>query len=195
MIRYIRHSWALLLAAWATPLAAGEVEVRVVDAATGQPVAARMHLKDERGRPVRPSKTVYWKNHFVFDGTAQLKLPEGTYRFTIERGPEYAAVTGHFQMVRFGDDVKRVALRRIVHMAEEGWYGGDLHVHRPVDDMELLTAAEDLHVAPAITWWRRWERACAASRRAITSCSADRPAGGAAIAAATCPAIATWPCR
>ena len=30
---------------------------------------------------------------------------------------------------------------------------GDTHVHRPVEDMELLLRAEELHVAPVITWW------------------------------------------
>ena len=164
----LAHSGCCLLVALALVLhpapcraASGTLKIEVVDEATESPVACRMHLTNAAGKPVKPRRYPSWHDHFVFDGTAHLKLPEGTYRFTIERGPEYAAVTGHFQMVRFGDDVKRVALRRIVHMAEEGWFSGDLHVHRPLDDMELLTAAEDLHVAPAITWWNarnRWAK-------------------------------------
>ncbi len=31
----------------------------------------------------------------------------------------------------------------------------DLHVHRPVAAMELLMRAEDLHIAPVITWWNK----------------------------------------
>ena len=40
-------------------------------------------------------------------------------------------------------------------MPAEGWWPGDLHVHRPVEDIELLMRAEDLHVAPVITWWNK----------------------------------------
>jgi hypothetical protein len=46
-------------------------------------------------------------------------------------------------------------MNRFVDMRSEGWWSGDLHVHRPPDDMPLLMAAEDLHVAPVITWWNK----------------------------------------
>lgn len=31
----------------------------------------------------------------------------------------------------------------------------DLHIHRSIADIELLMKAEDLHVAPLITWWNQ----------------------------------------
>jgi len=40
-----------------------------------------------------------------------------------------------------------------VNLSKEGWWSGELHVHRPPADIELLMQAEDLHVAPLITWW------------------------------------------
>jgi hypothetical protein len=46
-----------------------------------------------------------------------------------------------------------VALERLADLAAEGWWSGDLHVHRPPADVELLMRAEDLYVAPVITWW------------------------------------------
>ena len=46
-------------------------------------------------------------------------------------------------------------LKRISDLAAEGWYSGDLHVHRPLKDVPLLMRAEDLYVAPVITWWNR----------------------------------------
>jgi hypothetical protein len=46
-----------------------------------------------------------------------------------------------------------VSLKRIANMAAKGWFSGDLHVHRAIEDMELLMRAEDIHVAPVITWW------------------------------------------
>lgn len=44
-------------------------------------------------------------------------------------------------------------MKRLSNIAAEGWWSGDLHVHRPVEDMQLLMRAEDLHIAPVITWW------------------------------------------
>jgi hypothetical protein len=38
-------------------------------------------------------------------------------------------------------------------MSEEGWWSGDLHLRRNLRDLEMVMLADDLHVAPAITWW------------------------------------------
>ena len=62
----------------------GRLEIRTIDKASGQPVAARMHLKNPKGQPVKPPKVPFWKDHFVFDGTIVLELPLGTYTFEIE---------------------------------------------------------------------------------------------------------------
>ena len=47
----------------------------------------------------------------------------------------------------------QVELQRLADLAKEGWWSGELHVHRPVAEVPLLMQAEDLHVAPVITWW------------------------------------------
>ena len=44
-------------------------------------------------------------------------------------------------------------MKRFVDMRKEGWYSGDLHIHRPPKDIPLLMQAEDLDIAPVITWW------------------------------------------
>src|SRR5262249_42167561 len=46
-----------------------------------------------------------------------------------------------------------VQLGRIADLQKLGWYSGDLHIHRPLSDIELLMRAEDLHIGPVITWW------------------------------------------
>src|SRR5262249_48602115 len=46
-------------------------------------------------------------------------------------------------------------VERLIDLPAKGWWSGDLHVHRPVAAMELLMRAEDLHVAPVITWWNK----------------------------------------
>ena len=37
-------------------------------------------------------------------------------------------------------------MSRFVEMKKEGWWSGDLHIHRPPQDIELLMRAEDLHI-------------------------------------------------
>lgn len=131
----------------------GEVEIRAVDGETGQFIAVRMHLRDERGRPVKPPKLPYWNDHFVFVGKVILKLRPGRYTFELERGPEYRTRMGHFLIRRGATDNKEVTMSRFVDMKKEGWWSGDLHIHRPPEDIPTLMLADDLHVAPVITWW------------------------------------------
>ncbi|MCA9119090.1 MAG: CehA/McbA family metallohydrolase [Planctomycetaceae bacterium] len=133
----------------------GEVTVAATDKDSGGAIAVRMHLKDARGRPVMPRGTIAWKDHFVFDGKILLSLRPGAYTFEIERGPEYRVRTGHFTIERGAEDSHVVQMERFVDMKREGWWCGDLHVHRPIRDIELLMRAEDLHIAPIITWWNQ----------------------------------------
>lgn len=133
--------------------AAGKLKLTVVDDTTGELLPCRMHLKNQAGRAVKPPRVPYWQDHFVFDGTIELKLPNGGYTFEIEHGPEYVNRTGNFVINNFADDSHEVTLKRFVNMADEGWYGGDMHIHRPLRDIELLMRAEALHVGPVITWW------------------------------------------
>lgn len=131
----------------------GELEIRAVDQATGQPLAARMHLKDPAGKPVRPPNVPFWRDHFVFAGVLLLELSPGDYTFELECGPEYKLRTGNFTIHREATDTKTVTMERFVEMKKEGWWSGDLHIHRPPVDIELLMKAEDLHIGPVITWW------------------------------------------
>lgn len=135
--------------------AGGVLEVRVTDNASGEPVAVRMHLRDARGKPVRVSGHPYWHDHFVFDSRAVLKLPVGNYTFEMERGPEYRLRTGNFTIEDGASDTEMVSMPRFVDMKKEGWWSGDLHIHRPLKDVRLLMLAEDLHIAPVITWWNK----------------------------------------
>ena len=131
----------------------GQLEITVVDRQTQELLPCRMHLRNAAGRPRKPKKMPFWGDHFVFPGKITLKLPVGQYDFELERGPEYLVRTGHFTINNFADDSKTVDMRRFVNLAAEGWWSGDLHVRRPLEDIELLMRAEDLHVVPLITWW------------------------------------------
>jgi len=130
----------------------GQLELTVVDRRTGEPIACRMHLKNAAARPHRPKRTPFWHDHFVFPGRITLKLPVGNYTFELERGPEYLVRGGYFTIENFADDSKQLDMKRFVDMSAHGWWSGDLHVRRPIADIELLMKADDLHVAQLLTW-------------------------------------------
>jgi hypothetical protein len=129
----------------------GKIEISVLD--QNKPVACRIHLQDAAGKAQRAGFLPFWRDHFVCPGSVELELTPGRYAYEIERGPEYSSAAGSFVVKENERETVAVKLRRLVDLAREGWWSGDLHVHRPVGDIELLMRAEDLHVAPVITWW------------------------------------------
>ncbi len=143
------------------PADLGAVEITVLDKNSGEPVPCRIHLKDEAGKPQRAPKLPFWHDHFVCSGKVQLELAPGKYTFEIERGPEYRLESGSFTIQAKAVEKRSVKLERLANLASQGWWSGELHVHRPIEEIELLMQAEDLHVAPVITWWNnrnRWDK-------------------------------------
>lgn len=133
--------------------AGSELRLTIVDSATEKPVPCRIHLKDATGEAVRPKGLPFWHDHFVSPGVAEIDLGPGAYRFEIDRGPEYLVVTGAVRIIEGKNLELTNRLQRLADLSKEGWWSGELHVHRPLTDIQLLMRAEDLHVAPVITWW------------------------------------------
>jgi hypothetical protein len=134
----------------------GSLHLRIVEPDQGDRVAAvpaRVHLADAKGRPVRAPGLPFFRDHFNCAGDVRLDLPPGRYSYTIERGPEYRRASGTVDLAGGESREQEVRLERIVDLAALGWYSGDLHVHRTLEDMPLLLRSEDLHVAPVLTVW------------------------------------------
>ncbi|MBI3468146.1 MAG: CehA/McbA family metallohydrolase [Planctomycetes bacterium] len=147
---------AVALAAAVTPDGAdksGKVTIRVVEKSSGEVVPSRIHLTDEAGKPQRAAGLPFWHDHFVCPGSVTLELPPGKYTYEVERGPEYPTSAGELTVRAGAEQQVTVPLVRLANMSAQGWWSGELHVHRPLEDVELLMRAEDLHVAPAISWW------------------------------------------
>jgi hypothetical protein len=133
----------------------GKVSFTIYDEATNEIVPCRIHLIDSKGKPILPGHLSSFHDHFSFVGTATLNLPAGNYQYVIERGPEYKRCKGSFEVNNSSFIEVTEKLHRIADMASKGYWSGELHVHRPIKDMKLLMQADDLHVAPVITWWNR----------------------------------------
>jgi hypothetical protein len=130
-----------------------QLRISVVDKATGKPLACRMHVKKQNGRPWFPKKVPAWDDHFVTTGRVTLQLPLGNYSFELERGLEYPVIRGSFSIGQNADDSQTIQLTRFTDLAAQGWWSGDLDVRRPVQDIEALMLADDLHVLPVQTWF------------------------------------------
>lgn len=134
----------------AAPRADGRLLIKVVDADTQQPMAARMHLRNARGKPVklRLPPEQQFADHFYIDGDITLPLARGQYTFEIDAGPEFKPQTGHFEIDRHADDEESIKMHRAVDMAKEGWWAGDLDVLRKLDQLPLAQRGEAVAVAP-----------------------------------------------
>ena len=132
---------------------AQNVPVEIVVTEAGKPVPCRIHLKDRGGRPVLVKSLPWWRDHFVCPGKVELELREGRYFYEVERGPEYSRASGDFTIEDVKSKTVRIEIRRLFDLSKDGWWCGDLHIHRKMEDVELLMDAEDLDVGPVITWW------------------------------------------
>jgi hypothetical protein len=150
----------LLCALLALPMRSESV-IELYGRENDQPVPFRVHIRDAAGKPVKVAPIhVSWNDHFVLRDRAFIGLSEGTYTLEAERGPEYEAYSETLSIRGREERGVRIDFRRIADLKKEGWWSGELHVHRPLADVPLLMDAEDLHVAPVITWWNNkdlWE--------------------------------------
>jgi hypothetical protein len=144
---------------------------RVLDASTGQALPARIYIQSEDGRWFFARSTApdgsaveYRKQrgetsvemHTTLSAHAfSADLPPGSYMVTIERGKEYLPVSRTIRVApgRAKHGETEFLLRRWIDMPSRGWYSGDTHVHRGLEELPNVMLAEDLNVALPLTYW------------------------------------------
>jgi hypothetical protein len=136
--------------------AAGLLRVRIVDDETGEALPARVYLSDSAGAGRQAGaalrRDVHGNAWFHADGGFAARVA-GTARLRIARGIEYEAWETEVAVPADGEAEREVRLRRWSHMAADGWYSGDVHVHMHYGgeyaltpgDAWLAQRAEDLH--------------------------------------------------
>lgn len=130
--------------------------IEVADAATGQLIPCRIHIKLADGscwQPADPPEATYTEtaapdlllpSHYdrylnirqgadirsvhLNHGRAELDVPAGPVALYIARGHEYVPQIDRFTL---GPEpaVRTYRLSRLIDMPSQGWYSGDLHVH------------------------------------------------------------------
>jgi len=141
----------------------------VIDDATAAPVPCRVSLTDAEGRSIpltthEPSAAVSydvtnWINPqsieqhttlATFPATASLE--PGEYRLRVSRGQAWLAHDQPFTVINTDVELT-VRLTQFVDPASRGWYSGDTHLHRTIDELRTVIQAEDLNVALPLTYW------------------------------------------
>jgi len=134
----------------------GLLRVRLLDDATGDAVAARVYLSDSVGAawPVGATvrRDVHGNAFFHAEGAFEARV-SGTAKLRAVRGIEYEAAEFEIPVRADATVDAPVRLRRWSHMAADGWYSGDVHVHLHYGgeylldpaDAALVQRAEDVH--------------------------------------------------
>lgn len=91
--------------------------------------------------------------HYYSAGRSEAVVPPGSYHVRLRKGPEYRVAERDATVVAGAVTEVAVDLDRWVHMARDGWYSGDVHLHIPRLDgsrdgiLAQWMRAEDLNVA------------------------------------------------
>ncbi|HEY3132513.1 MAG TPA: CehA/McbA family metallohydrolase [Acidobacteriota bacterium] len=133
------------------------VEIRDQDASL---VPARLYLDDGDGSTTTPPGLLAYhkgkEHHFIGPGSFEMELSPGVHTLLAERGTEYLPDSTRIDALSGRKTKVTVHLRRWISMNRHGWYSGDLHNHRPLEEVPALLLAEDLNIAPTLTDWI-WE--------------------------------------
>lgn len=168
--RAFRSLLFALLPVLGTHLHGAAVTGEIVDSRDGRLIPARLYIQSDDGRwffaesgSAGGSAIRYEKRNWINTNAVEMhvtlsahpfriELPPGGYTFTVERGKEYRPLIRRAEVT--ADPVQlRLPLHRWIDMGRRGWFSGDTHVHRPLDDLHNVVLAEDLNVAFPLTYW------------------------------------------
>lgn len=142
---------------WTKPI--GTLKVRIVDAASGEPLAARVYLTAEDGKSYVPDDAYHrvgrLREHlFHTGGSFGLQLPAGTVRVEAMHGFEYLPERRMVEVRQGGLCELEIKLRRLVDLKVAGWRSGSNHVHmnyagnlhNTPENLVAMSQAEDMDV-------------------------------------------------
>ena len=140
----------------------------------GEPTTANFIIRDAKGRiyplPSRRLAPDFFFHDQVYrtDGESMM-LPPGDYSFVVNRGPEYLPQRLNVAVTDEAGQTVAVDLKRWIHIAQQGWYSGDHHVHAagcahydsPTEGvgpeaMMRHILGEDLNVGCVLSWGPCW---------------------------------------
>ncbi len=145
------------------------VVLNVQDADSHRPIPARVYLVDEAGKhyffetsAADGSAVRYEKQNWINKQSIEYHttvsahpcratVPPGKYTLTVQRGKAYRTWQQDLEVA--ADTALTVPLKRWIDMAARGWYSGDTHIHRTLEEIGNVVLAEDLNVVFPLTNW------------------------------------------
>ena len=143
---------------------------RIVDKKSGRPLAARVYIESAAGEwffvqsaASQGSTVPYDKTNWIrkesFEKHTTVSaypfradLPPGKYTITVERGKEYFTETKLLSLGQADTEID-IRLRRWIDLPKRGWFSGETHIHRTLEELPNVIQAEDLNVAMPLTYW------------------------------------------
>jgi hypothetical protein len=143
--------------------ATGKLRLVLNDAQTGEPLVARISVKQEGGNFYFPLGALYRLSsgvgHFYARHQAELTLPAGKFVIQVWHGPEYFAHKQELEIAAGETRELTLALERWSDLPKLGWFSGENHIHAnygygawhndPTTIREQCEG-EDLHVANVV---------------------------------------------
>ena len=139
---------------WKRPV--GTLSVRVVDDATGAPMAARTHLTAADGRQYVPNDAYarvagIGDRVFHTPGPFTVQVPSGPLTMTTVAGFERRVETTKVEVKAGEVTAVTVRMKALTDMGALGWYSGSTHVHmnyagnlhNTLENLMMMSAAED----------------------------------------------------
>ncbi len=134
------------------PRAGARLEARIVDDASGEPLAARVAVTNSDGKFLeiegRHEHVQYLGKRWCYvDGSFALTLPQAGVQLEIRRGFETRPLSATIAGNASGKSLQRAfRLRRWIDMCRQGYASSDIHAHLPVPkEAQLQMRAEDLN--------------------------------------------------
>jgi len=133
-------------------MASGRLEGRIIDDKTGRLLAASVAITDSKGQAVEIDgvhRHVEYleKRRCYVDGAFSLTAPPDRFEIEIRRGLETLPVKAEVDPSHLNPGSMTFRLKRWIDMREQGYWGGDTHVHSlSTSESHLQMRAEDLNV-------------------------------------------------
>jgi hypothetical protein len=111
----------------------GKLRLVLTDAHTGDPLVARISVKQAGGKFHFPLGALYrltsGVGHFYARHNAELTVPVGKFTLQAWHGPEYFVHKQELEIAAGETREVTLALDRWINMPESGWFSGENHIH------------------------------------------------------------------
>jgi hypothetical protein len=138
----------------------GLLLLEFLEKGTGRPLAARVAVQEEGGKPAAPPGSLYRihgdQMDFSADRGVELAVPAGRYHLHASHGPEYRLAHHQLEVAAGRTTTLKVELERWTDPSSRGWYSGENHIHanygygqwyNTPEEMRRMVEAEGLNVS------------------------------------------------